>query len=139
MTDEQIIKALECCKMFYAEHNNYHCNDCPLNDCKECETTVFANALDLINRLQSENERLTKCRKEEVEKLMWATDKVITEAKAEAIKEFAEDVEYELLHKEYWKDHPYTSQVWLNGYEQCMRDIRVMLKDKVKEMVGDME
>lgn len=54
-----------------------------------------------------------------------------------AIKEFANEFEYEILHKEFWNDHPHTSQVWLNGYEQCMRDMRVMLKDKIKEMVGD--
>lgn len=60
MTDNEIIKALECCKMFYAEHNNFHCNDCPINDCKECETKLFSNALDLINRQQAEIERLQK-------------------------------------------------------------------------------
>jgi hypothetical protein len=58
---------------------------------------------------------------------------------AEAIKEFANEFEYEILHKEFWNDHPHTSQVWLNGYEQCMRDMRVMLKDKLKEMVGEQE
>ena len=58
-------------------------------------------------------------------------------ARAEAIKEFEDEVEYEILHKEYWKEHKDTSLIWLNGYEQCMRDVRVMLKDKVKEMVGE--
>lgn len=52
-----------------------------------------------INRLQAEIERLNKCRKEEVEKLMSATDKVILEAKAEAYKEFAERL------KEKYKRH----------------------------------
>ena len=44
MTDEQIIKALNCCK-----DNN--CNECPI---KGCTDDIFENALDLINRQKAE-------------------------------------------------------------------------------------
>ena len=129
MTDEQIIKALECC--ISAE------SCCVCGYTKMCDgTTIHQFALDLINRQQAEIEKLTinmnafglgmKREKERADTI-----------RAEAIKEFANEFEYEIIHKEFWNEHPHTSQVWLNGYEQCMRDIRVMLKDKLKEMVGD--
>ena len=34
------------------------------------------------------------------------------------------------------KEHPNTSQTWLNGYEQCLRDMRVLLKDKIAKEMG---
>lgn len=40
MTDNEIIKALKCCK-----DNN--CNECPIEGCTD---NIFRNALDLINR-----------------------------------------------------------------------------------------
>ena len=55
MTDEEIIKTLECC----ADSENYQCNKCPLYaDCEK--TSIAENALDLINRQQAEIERLRK-------------------------------------------------------------------------------
>jgi hypothetical protein len=64
-------------------------------------------------------------------------DRLLIDISAETIKDFANEFEHEILHKEFWNDHPYTGRVWLNGYEQCMRDIRVILKDKLKEMADD--
>ncbi len=122
MTDNEIIKALECCI------KDQHEGCCKLGSWSEqwnCMADLMKDALDLINRQRSEIEaliagqetlqkyiaeqkaeieRLTKRRKEEVEKLMSATDKVITEAKAEARKEFAEKTNellkrYSHLHK----------------------------------------
>ena len=59
MTDEQIKKSLECCS------DELHCcSVCPCylqeqnND--YCREDLNKNALDLINRLQAENERLKK-------------------------------------------------------------------------------
>jgi hypothetical protein len=57
--------------------------------------------------------------------------------KSEAIKEFADKLEYEILRNESWNDYPETNQEWQNGYKQCVVDIRVLLKDMVKKMVGD--
>lgn len=55
MTDNEIIKALECCGVS-AEGN---CRECPLiNDYSPCGVTLTANALNLINRQKAEIERL---------------------------------------------------------------------------------
>lgn len=56
LTDKKIVKALECCTT-----NGASCKDCPAfvkvdrSNCKK----YFRGALDLINRLQSENKRLS--------------------------------------------------------------------------------
>ena len=52
MTDEQIIKALECCK-----HDD--CDNCP-NCFGNCESNLATHSLDLINRQKAEIERLEK-------------------------------------------------------------------------------
>lgn len=66
MTDEQIVKALECCKIG-------NCDDCPFYGVKEdFEVELPEEALDLINRKKAENERL------------------LQKLQSEAIKEFAE-------------------------------------------------
>ena len=68
MTDEQIIKALECCKIG-------ECNDCPFYGVKEdCEVELPEEALNLINRKKAEIEQEIK------------------EIKSEAIKEFAKQL-----------------------------------------------
>ena len=70
MTDEQIIKALDCC---HSELGNM-CSICPLLDPDDdyCEDELHKNALNLINRQKAENER------------------EINQIKSEAIREFAE-------------------------------------------------
>ena len=85
-TDNEIVKALECCM-------GCACKECPYDGDAEIEAEVcmgelVIDALKLINRQKEEIERLQKRRKEEIENLVQAIDKVITEAKAEAIKEF---------------------------------------------------
>ena len=77
LTDAEIVKVLECCR------------DCC---CKQCEDEAdFQEVIDLINRLQAENERL----EHQLETLCLA----LKLAKAEAYKEFAERLKvYLLLH-----------------------------------------
>lgn len=93
---------------------------------------------EYIRKLNEENDKL-KDMYYSMQSTLAKMSMGVEQAKAEAIKEFANEFEYEILHKEFWNDHPHASQVWLNGYEQCMRDIRVMLKDKLKEMEGNTE
>ena len=93
MTDEQIIKALECCCTL----NGVGCRNCPQYDIHSamCVKNLIRNALDLINRQKAENERL-KC---EMGKLlpkdcsyamqMEVSNKLESQIKSEAIKEFA--------------------------------------------------
>ncbi len=71
MTDEQIIKALECCHKF----GDFGCGCCPLSDEMCCRDDLKTSALSLINRQKAENKRL-------LQKLQ--------QAQSEAIKEFAE-------------------------------------------------
>jgi hypothetical protein len=163
MTDNEIKKALECCTGII---NIESCSQCPACvGCADCVDILREESLSLINRQQAEIETAKAELKEttekfncqqyvytdlsdiireknaEIERLKINLKAVLDERAdhSEAIKEFANEFEHKILHKEFWNDHPYTSQVWLNGYEQCMRDIRVMLKDKLKEMVGDTE
>lgn len=79
MTDEQIIKALDCC---HSELGNM-CSICPLFDPDNdyCEDELHKNALNLINRQKAENE--------------WLLQK-LQQAKSEAIKEFAENLKEEM-------------------------------------------
>lgn len=56
MTDNEIIKALECCS-----NAAYHCEECPFYVRKEdCEVELPEEALDIINRQKAEIERLEK-------------------------------------------------------------------------------
>ena len=62
LTDNEIIKALECC----SSGDYKSCKKCPLFE--NCNTPIYQaeiimkNGLDLINRLQAENERLKASR-----------------------------------------------------------------------------
>lgn len=60
MTDIEIKKALECC-IKSSHFGECFENKCPLvseNGCKVGKETLYPYALNLINRLQAENERL---------------------------------------------------------------------------------
>lgn len=96
MTDEQIIKALECCSKEFG-----NCEGCPYDDDNsDCvtikgETLMIKDTLDLINRQNAEIEQ----RKAEKLKLHKLIPKMLKEAKSEAYKEFAE--KFKGLLKEY--------------------------------------
>ena len=121
MTDNEIIKALECC----ASECFNACDNCPFY--KQCENDEQLSkfALDLINRQQAEIERLKKGCKKLVEKQKLYKDNMqatrefqIEQAKAEAIKEFAEK-----LCKGRASNDP----------------VVIAVKAELKEMVGDTE
>ena len=57
MTDNEIIKALECCNL----QRNGNCTECPLRysgDWWVCSAIILKSALDLINRQNAEVARL---------------------------------------------------------------------------------
>ena len=91
LTDNEIVKALECCSKPVGEN----CKECPLHLTDCLKVNIEELALDLINRQKAENERLTTALKEisnglaEV-KVLVARD--LKNAKAEAYKEFAEEL-----------------------------------------------
>ena len=137
MTDNEIIKALECCTDIDLDS----CEKCPIRiECYNNTIDIKKDALDLIKRLQAENEKnetiirfadkTISTQKAENERLNG--DLIIErtrrenavnayhEAKAEAYKEFAEEI-FELFPK----DKPNTVIS------------RVTVKHILKELVGD--
>ena len=109
LSDNEIKKALECCII------RENCHGCPLwnERITECLKIAITNALDLIIRLQAENERLTAvkghintlihrdCEYPTTESYNEAFQKALArlydniKAKAEAYKEFAERLKTE--------------------------------------------
>lgn len=89
MTDNEIIKALECCNGW-----DGRCLNCPLNrEGTNCKEKLNSYAFDLINRQKAEIERL----KEYNETLLTANVDLwseILDIKSEAIKEVAEKLKY---------------------------------------------
>ena len=90
MTDNEIIKALECCNGW-----DGRCLNCPLNrEGTNCKEKLNSYALDLINRQKEEIKEL----KDILEKVptnaydlqVEASEKLENQIKSEAIKEFAE-------------------------------------------------
>jgi hypothetical protein len=114
MKDNEIIKALECCKK---PVGTGACKDCPLDKDRPCTTTMIENALDLINCQQAEIERMIASG--------YALD--IKTVKAEAIKEFAERL---IIVDE-------TTAINCATNEKVVRVTDI--EDLVKEMVGDAE
>lgn len=97
MTDEQIIKALECC----SSSNVEHCRKCPLISQKDelfsCLYQKQILSLDLINRQKIENERLEKGLTEYKLRLKMS-ECTVDEIKSEAIKDFAERLKRKIWH-----------------------------------------
>lgn len=96
-TDEEIKKALECCRTLDAEA----CEECPAeSDCLHIDLNELA--LDLINRQQAEIERLQKAGEEAVScfnrmnSLYTIKCMELKVAEAQAIKEFAESIKAEI-------------------------------------------
>ena len=81
MTDNDIIKALECC-------NDGACEYCPIGG-DDCIQRSRSKAIDLINRKNAENERL----QEHIKHTNNVVKQVVEDTKSEAIKEFADEFE----------------------------------------------
>lgn len=93
MTDNEIIKALVCCKACSFPE---YCGECPYVEfatVKGCVDEMLTDVLDLINRQRAEIERLRNTVKTDfltvTEKLKLSQSE-ISEIRAEAIKGFAE-------------------------------------------------
>lgn len=106
MTDNEIIKALECCTKQGCSDNET--KECPLKPYEDCSTRLAINALDLINRQKAEIARLQKTQddidnfardlcEERVLKGKAIADfedlqEYIRKEKSEAIREFAKEL-----------------------------------------------
>ena len=90
MTDNEIIKALECCQIKKVNE----CAKCPYlpKISRDCERFLVTDALDLINRQKAEIERL-----QETICMLTKTGRFYSTVRAEAIKEFAEMLRRKLI------------------------------------------
>lgn len=125
MTDEQIIKALECCTI----DGEKDCFNCAETNWVSCKTTLMKQALDLIDRQKAEIEQL-RHRDEELLLKNHTFDKYynehITKAKSEAIKEFAERLTVKL------DNEALTEFEMYDGYD--IQDTKRAIVNLVKEM-----
>lgn len=76
MTDEQIIKALECC----GEIDRIFCDSCKYKNEFDCVVALARDALDLIRRQKAEIDHFADI------------GKMYSEVRAEAIREFVESL-----------------------------------------------
>ena len=104
LTDNEILKALECC-------DNCFCGHCVYQPKINCREELSHDVLDLINRLQAENERLKR------------HTKMHDEIKAEAYKECIEKVKEKALS---------------HYFDNVVLSVRIDdLDNLLKEMVGE--
>lgn len=129
MTDNEIVKALECCCI---EHD---CSKCPYTKNKGCSciNDILKDALDLINRQKAEIKKLTSG------KCIYLSDDETTEycvegpcpnykteaqIKAEVYKELINLLESRLISK---------TKITAFGYEIAIIEIKNLLKELVGE------
>lgn len=138
MTDNDVIKALECCgKSDECDGANCPYYNVPYSDKKTCEGMVMYDALDLINRQKAEIERLEEEHNKNFEKWKILDERtkerykeLYQEAKAivraEAIKEFAERLKRQVI------------TVPLCQYEEYgYKAVHYEIDDLVKEMTEE--
>ena len=129
MTDNEIIKALECLR-----GNAFDCGECPYCSCypAPCEQQVAKDALSLVIRQKEEIERL-KNRDLQVE----VSEKLEREIKAEAVKEFAE----RLKEQDGYNNHVFDDcasilvpEEYLKGRDEKIKEVWTTIDNLVKEM-----
>lgn len=140
MNDNDIIRALECCVSGDCTKSQVEvCKPCPYFHDGNCTDLLKSNALDLINRLQAENERLNSLATakdviiediqkrynaclEEKSEIVQGMSCTINKAKSEARKEFAERL---ISEKEQdWDDNwGLTQIVTVEGIEDLLEEM----------------
>ena len=132
MTDNEIIKALECCI-------NDDCDNCP-DTFGNCEHNAMRNAFDLIKRKDAEIERLKKD-KYKIQKAFNQSEDYRVIAKSEAIKEFANEFIKTLKDALYGldiKEKTISKEEVQKRFELLMhKDIPEVIEYVKNKMVGD--
>ncbi len=121
LTDNEIIKALECC---FSYESLDDCGDCPLT--KMCDKGPFYTekiSLDLINRQKAEIERLYKEGLQINKTFMGFVNKQINEA----IKEFTENIIHEIVNRS--SEIQSTTAEYLNGSAHRQNEIIDIIKE----------
>lgn len=125
MTDNEIVKALEC--HAHRKERNLNCCDCDYIQHQDCSQRMSCDALDLINRQKAEIEKWKKNCDELYEQMSERQKAEVRIArrtgKAEAVKEFAEKVK--------------ANQRKLFNYIYSNDGFGAIIDNLVKEMVGD--
>lgn len=153
MTDNEIIKALECCTKGIGE-----CKNCPYFKMIDCATQNVKDVINLINRQKEETDKLEKVNasltdsfegyvkavnryREAIERhkgIIKILENDVKSAKAEAIKEFAERLKDEIIN-----DTAYAcDSTQHNGYYDYkikIGDIPEYIDSLVKEMTEHSE
>ena len=130
MTDNEIIKAMQC-----VIGNDVSCSECEYQKVlpfPSCRNMCAKNALDLINRQKAEILELQK------RIINWRADMDYRpdEIKSEAIKEFAEELEYFVLNEDIEVVEPKCKdyESYINGANQFRHQIKNGINNLVKEM-----
>ena len=122
LTDNEIIKALECCTKC-----NSDCEKCEIKDfCEEQNSEINKAILDLINRLQAENEKLKKSNETFAD-----IGKLYSEIKAEAYKEFWNSRPERLNEKCEGKEE------YNKGWNACLDEFWDIRNNLFEELVGE--
>ena len=131
MTDNEIIKALEC-----MHGNAFDCGERPYWSCypAACEQQVAKDALSLITR-QKEGIEWLKNRDLQAE----VSEKLEREIKSEAVKEFAD----RLKEQDGYNNHVFDDcasilvpKEYLKGRDEKIKEVWTTIDNLVKEMVG---
>ena len=135
MTDNEIIKALERTASWVCDECKFHGEMC---DGDKCEKVVAENALDLINLQKDEIKRL-KALTENGASAIDTNNRLVqkfAEIKSEAIKEFAEELEYFVLNEDIEVVEPKCKdyESYINGANQFRYQIKNGINNLVKEM-----
>ena len=133
MTDNEIIKAMQC-----VIGNDANCSECTYQKVlpfPSCRMMCAKNALDLINRQKAEIERLEEMFDSSVSSERNVVDNVGYE-KSEAIKEFAEKLEYFVLNEDIEVVEPKCKdyESYINGANQFRHQIKNGINNIIKEM-----
>jgi hypothetical protein len=129
MTDNEIIKAFKICNDL---DEVGFCKDCPHECVERCIRYTNQKILDLINRLQAENERLIG--DVMTYKTRWAKAEVReTKAKTQAYKEFAERLKEKLRCSPQWICHRENYKSYGFSYDDVFSGIDNLLKELIGE------
>lgn len=126
MTDNEIVKALECCG------ENSDCEKCPYfkNRHHLCGKSFNTDVLGLINRQKEKNERL-QANYLSMQETLSKISLGIEEAKSEAVKEFAEELIFKIVNT----PTKFESTYYMYRDGIAFRQNEII--DIIKEMVGD--
>lgn len=129
-TDEEILKALECC---YASTGDCE-NNCPMCDLENCNDVLMSGYVrDLIERQKTEIERL---KGSAITNTIMESQRIKREAKTEAYKEFAEELTNILRNIPKWNVKKLNINNVGFSYDDVFFSIENLLKEKIK---GDLK